>query len=144
MHDIQVSHHISSRMRKSNSKPTTTFPWSQACKQPNSKPKFWTIGSRHKLTTNNVWKHNYQNGFNHSRKDRQTYLRLTWPYRLEQFLLPRILQQNLVRSELEESTIDSRVFPKTPNCFACRRTKVTRAPCRRPPDDRSDRLDSAE
>ena len=35
-------------------------------------------------------------------------------------------------------------FPKDPNCEVCRRTKVTRAPCRRNPDDRADRIQIAE
>ena len=73
MNGVQVSHGISSRMReKTIVKPTATFFWcSLACKQPNTSPKFWTTGSRHKLwaTTSDVWKQNYLNGCNFSRKD---------------------------------------------------------------------------
>ena len=49
MNDIQVNHHISSRMGETSSvKPTTTFPWwSHACKQPNTRPKLWATGNRH-------------------------------------------------------------------------------------------------
>ena len=61
------SHQDTNRMKKT----ATTFPWwSQACKQPNTRPKFWTTGSREKLsaTTGVVWEQHYQDGFNHSRK----------------------------------------------------------------------------
>ena len=39
--------------------------------KPNTRPKLWATGSRHKLwtTTSDVWKQTYLNGFNHSRKD---------------------------------------------------------------------------
>ena len=64
MNGIQLSHHISSRMGDTSCvKPTTTFPWwSQACKQQNTRPKLWAIGSRHKLwaTTSDVWKQEIQ------------------------------------------------------------------------------------
>ena len=35
-------------------------------------------------------------------------------------------------------------FSKDPNCEVCKRTKVTRAPCKRNPDDRSHRVEIAE
>ena len=35
-------------------------------------------------------------------------------------------------------------FPEDPNCEVCTRTKLTRAPCRRNPDDRADRIKIAE
>ena len=35
-------------------------------------------------------------------------------------------------------------FPKDRDCELCRRTNVTRAPCKRNPDDRSDRSEFAE
>ena len=97
------------------------------CKQPNTTPKFWANGRRHKLwaTMSDVRKQNYRNGFNHSRKDwqgnlpvRQTYLQLTWQYEyhLPQFLRPRILQENLLQIKQEESTIYSLIFTNTPHC----------------------------
>ena len=59
---LQVRHQISPRMGEQSSvKRTTTFPWwSQACKKPNTKPKFWSTRNRHKLraTTGAMWKHN--------------------------------------------------------------------------------------
>ena len=44
---------------------------------------------------------------------RQTYLQLTWPCYRQHFLLPRILQQNQLRTGQEESTICLLIFPKT-------------------------------
>ena len=41
------------------------------------------------------------------RQVRQTYLQLTWQYHLQQFILPRIFQQNLLQTNQEESTIHS-------------------------------------
>ena len=48
MNGILVSHDVSSRMgEQSCVKLTTTFPWwSQACKQPNTRPKLWTTGKQ--------------------------------------------------------------------------------------------------
>ena len=37
-----------------------------------------------------------------------------------------------------------RSLPKDPNCAVCRRTKVTRAPCGRNPDDQSDSIKFAD
>ena len=115
MNGIQVSHHISSSMGEASSvKPTTTFLWwSQARKQQNTRPELRATRSWHNLsaTTSDVWKQNYQNGFNHSRKDsqgdrhvRQTSLQVTWKYHFQHFLLPRIIQQNLLQTNQEEST----------------------------------------
>ena len=108
---------------KSSVKPTTSFLWwSQACKQPNTRPKLCTIGSRHKLwaTTGDVWMQNYQNAFNHSREDwrgdlqvRQTSLHLTWKYQRRHFFFPRVLQQNLLHTNKERSAIYSLIFRKT-------------------------------
>ena len=75
---------------------------------------------------------------------RQTYLQWTWPYHLQQFLLPRTLQENLFRTNKEESTIRWLIFPKSSNCEDCRRTKVTRAPCRRNLGDPADRSQIAQ
>ena len=75
---------------------------------------------------------------------RQTYLQLTWPCHLQQFLLPRTLQQNQLHTLHGESSIHSLIFLIGPNCEVCRRPKVTRAPCKRNPDDRADRIKIAE
>ena len=117
MNGIQVSHLIFSRMGETSSTPTTTFPWwSQACKQPKTRPELWTTGSRHELwaTMRYDWEQNYQNGFFHSRKDYQrdrhvlqTTLQLTWWYHRQCFLFPRILQQNLIQTKQKESTISA-------------------------------------
>ena len=74
------------------------------------------------------------------RQVRQIYLPLTWPSHFQRFLLPQILLQTIQK----EITMYSFIFPKGPNCEVCRRTKVTRAPCRRNPDDRADRMKIAE
>ena len=97
---IQVSENTSSRMGETSSVPTTTFLWwSHACKQPNTRPKFWTTGNRQELweTTSDVWKQNY----------------LTWPHCQQQFFRARIRQQNLLQTEREESTNYSHIFQKT-------------------------------
>ena len=60
---------------------------------------------------------------------------------LQQFLLLRILHQNLLQRNHEESTIYSLIFRKA---RIARRTKVTKAPRRRNPDDRTDRVKIAE
>ena len=72
------------------------------------------------VSMSNKWNQIYQKGFNHSRKDcqvdrqvRQTSLQLTWLFLRQEFLLPRILQQNLHRTEQEESLICSLIFQKT-------------------------------
>ena len=62
----------------------------------------------------------------------------------QHFFILRILQHNLHQTKQEENTIYSLVFPTDPNCEVCRRTKVTRAPCTRNPDDPSDRITFAE
>ena len=71
-HPGQTSHLVNNGETK-NVKPTTTFPWwCQACKQPNTRPKLWATRSKHRLwaTTSDVWKQNYQSGFNfHGRID---------------------------------------------------------------------------
>ena len=88
-----------------------TFPWlSQPCKQQNTRPRLWPTRSWHKLwaTTSDLWKQNYQNGFNHSRKDgqrdrgvRHASLQLTWKYHRQHVLFPRILPQNLLRRKAQ-------------------------------------------
>ena len=58
--------------RNTDGKTTAEFLWwSQACKQPNTRPPLWATESWHKLwaTTSDVWEQNCRNGFNHSRKD---------------------------------------------------------------------------
>ena len=125
-------------------KPTTTFPWwSQTCQQPNTRPKLWATGS-------DVWKQNYEKRFNQSRKDwrgdlqvRQTSLHLAWWYHLQQFLLPRIQQNPTSKKSGGKHNLFTH-FPKDTICEVCRRTKVTRAQCRRSPDERADRMKIVE
>ena len=49
-----------------------------------------------------------------------------------------------LQTNQEESTSYSLISPKDPNCAVCRRTKVTRLPCRRNPGDRADRIQIVE
>ena len=133
-------------------KPTTTFPWwSQACKQPNIRPKFCTTGSRHKLwaTTSDEWKQNYQNGFNHSRKARRSSCPTEVSPADVAIPPPAIPPSAHPRAKLTsnkpgEKHNEFTHFPKDPNCEACTRTKVTWAPCKINLDDRADRIKIAE
>ena len=49
------------------------------------------------------------------------------------------LHNHLFQRDPEENTIYSLIFQKTPNCDAHKRTKITRAPCRKNPEIRDDR-----
>ena len=104
---------------KTSSEPKTTFLWwSQTCKQPNTRPKLWRTGSRHKLwaTTTDVRETKITrmaSTIHGGVQVRKTYLQLTWSYHLQQFLLPRILRQNVLQTQQDESTIYSFIFPKT-------------------------------
>ena len=149
---IQVSHRISSRMGEHRiRKPTaTSCCLSQACKQLMTRPELWVTGSRHKLwaTTSWKWKQIYQNGFNHSRKDWRGDLQF-WhvspadvdipPPALPSAPPPAKPTSNKAWGKHNSSTH----FCKDPNCEVCRRPKVTRAPCKRNPDDWSDRIEIA-
>ena len=74
----------------------------------------------------------------------QTNLRKAWWTETQNHveLIEEILQGHLLRShypptEKEEHTIYSRIFPKDPHCEFCRRTKITRAHCRRNSENES-------
>ena len=118
-------------------------------------PMLWATASDHQLwaTTSEKCGNRYTRMvcFIYSRWDwrgdhqvRQTYLQWTWPDHLQQFLLLRILQQNLFETNQKERTLYSPFLRKTWNAKSAKCTKVTRAHCRISPDDRADRIEIAE
>ena len=131
--------------RTSTEKPTTTFPWwSQTCKQPITRSKLWTTECKHKLwaTTSDVWKQNYQTGFNHSRDlQSSTDVSPADPPAIPLSAYPPA--KNCSNKAGGTHNLDTH-FPKDPNTEVCRRTKGTREPCKINPDDRADRIKFAE
>ena len=69
---------------------------------------------------------------------------VTMQYHRQRFLFPRILGQNLLQIYGGGKPNLFINFPKEPNCEVCRRTTVTRAPCKINPDCRADRISIAE
>ena len=126
--------------------PTTTFPrWSRRASirtpnQSSGRPEADTSCGRPRASSGNRIT---RLSFNHSQRDcqgdlqvRRTYLQLSWPYHFHLFLFPHILMPNLVQAKQSRRNRNLfNHFPKDPNCEVCRRTKVTRAPCERNPDE---------
>ena len=130
MKGIQVSHGISLRMgdnRVQNRQP-------HSCMQPNTSPKLWTTRSEHQVwaTTSDVWKQNYQKGFNHSRKARGSSVS-TDVSPADVAIPPPALFLSAHPSAKPHSNTSggSHIlfthFPKDPIWEVCRRTNVTRA-----------------
>ena len=113
MPGIQVSRHLSKTGRIECAKQTT------ASKQPITRPKLWTTGSRHeRWATSFRWKHPkwlqpFTDGFTRDRQVRQTFLQLTCKIPPPALRLPRIVQQHLLQSEQEKSTIYSLILWNT-------------------------------
>ena len=127
MKGIQVSHHhISSRMGETLSvNLTTAFPCSSGVQATDHQ----TRGLDDRKQTRGVGDHEAQVETElpewllpFTEGCRQTSLQLTWRYRRRHFLLPRILQQNLLAQSREKAQCISH-FPKDPSCEVCRRTK---------------------
>ena len=149
---IQVSHRISSRMGEHRfRKPTATSRClSQAYKQLMTRAELCVTGSRHKLWATTSWKCKqiYQNGFNHSRKDWRGDLQFWHVCPADVDIPPPALLSapppaKPTSNEAWGKHNSSTHFCKDPNCEVCRRPKVTRAPCKRNPDDWSDRIEIA-
>ena len=102
------------------------------------KPVLWVNGSRHVLwaTTSQKWKQTDQNGFKYSRKERrqgdlpvrQTSLQLTWP--IPPPAPPPSAHPPAKLASTAQFIHSFAQGPELRSIQVCRRTKVTRAPCR--------------
>ena len=106
--------------------------WSQACKQPNTRPEHnWrrtrSVGD-HELNVEpdlTACLQTFTEGSQGDRQVRQTSPRLTWKYHRQFFFLPGILQRNPPSNRAGgKHNLFTHVL-KDPNCEVCRRTKVT-------------------
>ena len=121
--------------------------------QPNTRPKFWMSGSRHKLGDHErrvwnrilpAWRQPFTEGVTRrcsSSADLCPADVATPP--------PGILLSAHPPAQITSNKAGGyhnlfTHFLKDPKCKVCRRTKVTRAPCRRTYDDRADRIKIAE
>ena len=140
--------------RTSIVKPTTTFPWlSKVCKQPNIRLKAVeerkrtpAVGQHERSVETDIperlprftkgldevifkFDRCISSGRVHTTSSSSSF---------RAFSSKNLLKQ--IRRKAQKITH----FPKDPNCEVCRRTKVTRAPCKHNLDDRADRLKIAE
>ena len=149
----QAWENIECKNRQPHPATTTSRRWAHACKQPNTKSKLWVTRSRHELwaTMSQMWKQLYQNGCNHSRQDYKggsSNSTDVSPGDVETpppVLLPSVhppAKPSSNRAGGKHNFFTH--FPKDPNCEVCRRTKVTRAPCKRHTDERADRKKMGE
>ena len=114
---------MASRSEKSIVKPTTTSSWwSQACHQPNTRPKLRASGSKHKLwaTTSDVCKKRNTSMAStiHGWTDKVTFkfdrrICRDVEYHRQDFFLTRIIWRSLLRTEQGENTIYSLFVRKT-------------------------------
>ena len=129
----------------SSVKPTTTFLWVVPCvkatdhkiRAPGDRKKTRAVGNYElKVETDLHSRKNQQV----DRQVRQMSFQLMWKYHRRHFLVPRILQQKPTSHRAGGKHSLFTHFPNDANCQVCRRPKVTRAPCRRNPDEWADRI----
>ena len=124
-----VSHQAWEKHRVNNRQP----PGLSQCKQTITRPKLWATGRLQSLSTtiSCKCKQNHQNDVSDVEMPPPTLPPSAHP--------PENISNNARRKQILFSH-----FPKDPNCEMCRRTEVTRAPCRRNLDDPADRIQIAE
>ena len=152
MNGIQVSHHIPSRMGETSAvSSTTTSPrLSWACKQPITRRMLWVTGSKRELlatmhelqveTELPEWLQPFTEGVRRgssSSTDVSPADVAIPPPALSPSTHPPAKPSS--KRAREEHNLFTH-FPTDPNGEVCRRTKVTRAPCRRIPVDRAHRI----